>query len=170
VTPITNLNRIDANSNGTALSSGVLTAVAIKLSAGATIKNITFVTGTTAAGTPTHWGFNVYDTQATPALLGSTADQTTGAMAANTAIMKALATPVVVKKAGWYRIGIWVVATTVPTLLSAPAIAAGLLTATGLQAGDVPLAVTAGSGLTTAGPATLTGAATALVVPYVAVS
>lgn len=168
--PITNMGRREANSNGTALTSGVYTAVSVKLSAGQTIKNITFISGTTALATPTHWQFAMHSNVAVPALLGASADQLTAAWAANTPKTLGLATPVVVTKTGFYWFGLVVAAATVPTLLSAPAFTAGLLNTTGLLPGDVDLAVTTGTGLTAA-PATIaTGGTNALVVPYVAIS
>lgn len=162
--------RLYATSNGAALSTGVLTSVFMPVSAGLTIKNITFISGTTAAGTPTHWFFCVHSGAATPALLGATADQLTAAWAANTAKTVALATPTVVTKAGGIWISCLMVATTVPTLLSAPAMTAGLLNSSGILATDKPLAVTSGSGLV-APPATIVaGGTNSLVVPLAYIS
>jgi hypothetical protein len=157
--------RYIATANGAALSTGVMTSVSIKLLAGTNVTKMSFASATTAAGTPTHWGFALYDTQATPAKVASSADQLTAAWAANTIKTLNMATPYVVQKSGWYWASIWVTATTVPTLLSAPAMTAGLLNTIGLNTGDVALAVTSGSGLTTAAPATIATPATSLVVP-----
>jgi len=172
-TPISNLGkdaRYLANSNGAALSTGVMTSASVYLSAGLTIKNISFVSATTAAGTPTHWAFAIYSSAATPALLGATADQVAGAWAANTLMTKALAVPAVIPKAGWYWVSCWMAATTVPTLVSLPAYAAGLLPSSGIQATDKPLAVTSGSALV-ATPATIVaGGTNSLVIPLCYVS
>jgi hypothetical protein len=168
---ITNLSRYLASANGAALTSGVMTAVSVKVNAGVTIRNVSFCTGTTAAGTPTHWGFAVYSTAAVPALLGVTLDQTTTAMPANTVLTKNLVTPVAAPKAGSMWVAIWVAATTVPTLLSAPVYTAGLLNTIALVPGEVDLAVTSGAGLTTAPPATIvTGGVLSLTVPWVGIN
>jgi hypothetical protein len=159
-----------ATSNGAAPATGVFTAVSIPLNAGLTIKNISFVSGTTALGTPTHWGFAIYSTAATPALLGSTLDLLTTAWAANTTITKPLVTPVVIPKAGTYWVGLWVTAAAVPTLLSLPIMTAGLLNNAGIFTTDKALAITSGSGLTTAAPATLAAPAASLTVPIAFVS
>lgn len=157
--------RFLATANGAALTSGVMTSVSIKLPAGINVKTLSFVSATTALGTPTHWGFALYDTQATPAKVASSADQAAGAWAANTIKTLTMATPYVVQKAGYYWASIWVTAATAPTLLSAPAMTAGLLNSIGIIAGDVALAVTSGSGLTTAAPATIATPTNSLVVP-----
>lgn len=174
-TPISNMGkeveaRFRATANGTALTSGVMTSVSIYLNGGQQIKNVGFVSATTAASAPTHWGYAVYSMAATPALLGATADLLTAAFAANTYLPKPLAATVVIPKAGYYWLSMWMAATTVPTLLSAPAMAAGLLNAPGILTTDVALAVTSGTGLTTAPPATIATPTTSLVVPIAYVS
>lgn len=173
--PVSNMGkeveaRYRATANGTALTSGVMTSVSIYLNGGQQVKNVGFVGATTAAGTPTHWGYAVYSTAATPALLGSTGDLLTAAFAANTYVPKALTATVVIPKAGYYWLSMWMAATTVPTLLSAPAFTTGLLNAAGIIPGDVALAVTSGTGLTTAPPATIATPTTSLVVPIAYVS
>lgn len=168
----TNVVRFIATANGAALSTGVMTSVSIWLEGGATIKKVGFVSATTAAATPTHWGFAVYSTAATPALLGNTADQLTAAWAANTLMNLSLATPVVVPKAGWYWVSVWMAAATVPTLLSAPAMTAGLLNTSGINvipSTDKALAVTSGTALV-APPATIATPTTSLVVPLAYIS
>src|SRR5882762_831729 len=166
-----NMRQIEAIANGAALTSGVVTAVGMQFSAGQQIHTVNFASATAAAGTPTHWQFGVYSPAATPARLGQSTDQTTTAWAANTlkGLSMGATTPVVIPKAGWYWVAILVTATTVPTLLSATAIPAGLLSASGIIAPQAALAITSGSALT-ALPATLAAPATALVVPWCAVS
>jgi len=159
-----------ATANGAALTSGVMTSVSFKLGAGQKISNISVVSATTAAGTPTHWWFALYSAAATPAKVAQTADQTTTALGANTLVTKALAAPVTIAVSGIYWIGINFTATTVPTLLSAPAQAAGLLNNAGILTGDKGLAVTSGSGLLGVAPATIATPAASLVVPLVFVS
>lgn len=173
MTAQTNLSRYLASANGAALTSGVMTAVSMKVNAGTTIRNISFCTATTAAVTPTHWGVAVYGPGTVPALLGSSLDQTTGAIAANTVITKSLITPVVATKALAMWFGVWVTAGTVPTLLCAPAYTSGLLNTAGLLPGDVDLAVTTGTGLTNVAslPATIaTGGTLSLEVPWIGIN
>lgn len=169
---VTNMGRFLANANGAALTSGVMTAVAVSLPAGYTVKKITFASATTAMATPAHWGFALFNGNvAAPTLMGATADQLTAAWAANTEMPLNLATAQVIPKAGIYYFGVWAAAATVPTLLSATAFPAGLLSSIGLLAGEKSLAVTSGSGLTTAPPATIvTGGTNSLVVPWVAIN
>jgi len=162
--------QLQATSNGAALSTGVMTSVSIPLLAGQKVTNISFVSATTAAGTPTHWWFGLYSAAATPALIAQTADQLTGAWAANTVKTVALAAPVTISTAGTYWLAVMVAATTPPTLLSAPVFAAGLLNASGLLSTDKALAVTSGSALTGTAPATIATPATSLTVPLAWVS
>jgi hypothetical protein len=53
-----------------------MTSVAIPLEVGDVVTNLTFLSGATAAGTPTNYWFALYDTSATPALIAQSADQT----------------------------------------------------------------------------------------------
>jgi hypothetical protein len=121
----------------------------IALKAGMTVTNITFVVSSTAASAPTNWWYALYSYHATaPVLLRQTADQTTGAMNANTAYTKALTSAYVVPTSGFYYIGIMVKATTVPTLFA-------LQTSPGqIPAGQVPVlqGQTSDTGLTTTAP------------------
>lgn len=163
--------QLQAVSNGAALSTGVMTAVSIKLLAGQKVSTISFTSATTAAGTPTHWWFALYSAAAVPALIAQTADQLTAAWAANTRIPLNLPTPKTIAVAGLYWAVCMVAATTPPTLLSAPAFTSGLLNALGIVTGDKALAVTSGSGLTTTAPATIvTGGTPSLVCPLAYVS
>src|SRR5207237_2325179 len=91
-----NLQPYLADANLTALATGVMTSVALVLQKGTLVTNLTFVSATTAAGTPTAWWFALYSNAATPALLSQSADQTSTAWAANTAKTLALATPQVI--------------------------------------------------------------------------
>ncbi len=110
-----NLPRQAITGNLAALTSGVMTSVALYLEKGDLVTNLTFVSATTAAGTPTNWWFALYDTSSTPALLAQTADQTSTAWAANTAKTVALSTAYLVAKSGLYWAAIMVKATTPPT-------------------------------------------------------
>jgi hypothetical protein len=131
-----------------ALATGVMTSVPIFLSAGDTVTNLSFVSGATAAGTPTAWWFALYDTQATPALLEQTADQATAAWAANTVKTLALADPYVVARTGVHWAACMVTATTPPTLL-------GAIVARPVVTGEANLSQSSGSSLTTTAPATI---------------
>jgi hypothetical protein len=95
-------------------TTGQIRCQAIWLSAGTIVTNISFHSATTAAGTPTHYVFALYDISRT--LLASTADQLTAAWAANTIKTLAVGTPYVVPTTGLYYLMVSVVATTVPTL------------------------------------------------------
>ena len=146
-----------------ALTTQVMTSVPIYLHAGDVVTSISVRTGATAAGTPTNWWFALYSKAATPALLAQTADQLTGAMAANTTFTKALQTAQTITESGVYWVGIMVKATTVPTLLgsaAAPAIATG----------ERNLAQSSGTGLTTTAPPTIASPAATQFAPYVAIT
>lgn len=113
--------------NNATLASGQLFLAAIPLLNGSTISSITFVSGGTAAGTPTNQWFCLYDKD-----LGRwavTADDTSTAWAGNTAKTLnigqtsatangtlANATTFVVPYSGLWYVGIMVAATTPPTL------------------------------------------------------
>ena len=89
--------------------------VRIRLRAGVPVTNIVFVSGATAAGTPTNQFFTLYD--ASRNKLAVTADDTTTAWAANTAKPLAIAGgPYTPATTADYYLGIMVKATTPPTL------------------------------------------------------
>lgn len=152
-----------SDSNSAALTTQVMTAVPIFLAAGEVVTNISFFVGTTAAGTPTNWWVALYSSAATPALLAQSADQTTGAMAANTKQTVALATAQTILTSGIYWVAIMVKATTVPTLF-------GCLAVPPILTGEKNLAVTSGSALTTTATATLATPTVSRFVPYVVVN
>lgn len=130
-------------------ATAVMTNAKIYLRAGDVITNIGFTTGGTAGATMTAWWVALYDDSATPALLRQSADQTNGAIAANTNFTLALASTYTVPRNGIYRAAIMVAASTVPTLLGVTAAKAGLVT------GESALAQSSGSGLSTTAPATV---------------
>jgi hypothetical protein len=163
----TNMNRDGVVSNLSALTTQVMLDTALYLEAGDVVTALTFTSGGTAAGTPTNWWFALYDTQATPALIGQTADQLTAAWAANTAMKLNLATPYTVPATGVYRAAVMVKATTVPTLIgSAVQTAASSAIATGQKV----LASTSGSSLVATAPATVATPTAVGTVPYVIAS
>lgn len=149
-----------SDSGSVALTTQVMTAVPVFLAAGETVTNISFMTGATAAGTPTNWWFALYSNAATPALLAQTADQTSSAWAAFTVKTLALATAQTVSKADVYWAAVMVKATTVPTLL-------GQIGIPPIATGERNLAVTSGSSLTTTAAATLATPAVSRFVPFV---
>lgn len=117
--------------NTTLGTTGQIRCQGIWLPAGITVSNISFHSATTAAGTPTHYVFALYDGSRN--LLASTADQLTAAWAANTIKTLAVGTPYVVPTTGFYYLMVSVVATTVPTLKGGTAKTGGQL------AGQVPI-------------------------------
>lgn len=100
--------------NTTIATTGQIFCQAIWLTAGTTVTNISFCSATTAAGTPTHYVFALYDYSRN--LLASSADQTSTAWAANTVKTLAMGTPYLVPTTGLYYLMLSVVATTVPTI------------------------------------------------------
>lgn len=149
-----------SDAGSVALTTQVMTAVPIFLGPGDVITNVSFFTGTTAAGTPTNWWAALYDTAATPNLLAQSADQLTAAMAAFTKMTVALSTPQTTSKPGVFWVAIMVKATTVPTLL-------GTIGIPPIATGERNLAVTSGAALTTTATATLASPTVQRFVPYV---
>lgn len=149
-------------------ATGVVLSVAVPLQVGDLISNITFVTGGTAAGTPTAGFAALYSNAATPALLAQTADFAATARAANTAYTVALATPQRITTAGIYYVAISFTATTVPTLRGVSLGNAAVAGALGLSSPSAPkvLAQTHGSAVGGTAPATIATPTTAAVVPY----
>jgi hypothetical protein len=141
-----------------AAASGVMCSVALYLADGDTVTNLTFISGGTAAGTPTNYWFALYS--GAGALLAQTADQLTAAWAADTAKTLALATPQKITKSGIYYAAISVTATTVPTLV-------GTVGAKPVLTGEGNLSQTSGTGLTATAPATIATPAFKRAVPLV---
>lgn len=140
---------------------GNMTAVPIYLSAGDVITNISFVTGSVAGATMTHWWMALYDSAATPNLLAQTADQVAGAIAANTAITKPLATVQTITKTGVYWVAVMITATTAPSMV-------GTIGALPVVTGERNLAVSSGgSALVATASATLASPTVSRFVPYI---
>ena len=136
--------------NTTMATTGVLNMQAIYLTAGQLVSNITLVSATTAAGTPTNYFFGLYSgSQSAPALLATSANQTTGAWAANTVKTLAMTTAYRVPTSGVYYIGYFITATTVPTIKGGTARTGGQL---GAQAPAIYATSTTGN--TTSMPST----------------
>lgn len=143
--------RLIAGTDNAIGATGVAHATACPLQAGDVVTNITFITGGTAAGTPTAGFAALYS----PAgdLLGQTADFGSTARAANTAYTVALATAYTVTSAGLFYVAISFTATTVPTLRGVSLGNAAVAGALGLSA--PVLAQTFGSGVGATAPATI---------------
>lgn len=131
--------------NTTMAASGTLNMQLIALRAGMLVSNITLCSATTAAGTPTHYMFGLFDSSRVP--LANSTDQTSTAWAANTVKTLAMSTPYRVPTSGVYYIGYFMAAGTVPTLK-------GNTAKTGAQlAGTAPiLQGSSSTGLTTSMP------------------
>jgi hypothetical protein len=107
------------SSAGIALpTTGKMIVVPVTLEAGDSVAGIAFVTGTTAAVTPTA-GFAALYTNA-GVLLAQSADFAATARAASTAYTAALAAAYTVKESGQYLLGLSITAGTMPTLLGSP--------------------------------------------------
>lgn len=102
---------------GAPLTSGRLTLVACPLEAGDIITSISFLSGTTAATSPTNQWFALYDSSR--ALLRQTTNDTTTAWAASTVKTLNLTSTYTITSSGLYYLGIMVAATTVPTTTGA---------------------------------------------------
>lgn len=158
-----NLPRCPLDDKALALTTQVMTSVPLFLAAGDTVTNLSFISGATAAGTPTNYWFALYSNAATPALLAQTADQLTAAWAADTVKTLALATAQKIVTSGIYWAAIMVKATSVPSLLGAAA-AKSILT------GEGNLAQTSGSALVGTAPATIATPTAQREMPYVVAS
>lgn len=139
-------------------ATGVELSAMVPLSAGTVVTSITFVTGGTAAATPTAG----YACLRTPAgvLMAQTADFGSTARAANTAYTANLATAQVIASDGLYRVGISFTAGTVPTLRGAS------LANAALAAVGTTVAVTHGSAVGATAPATTASPTNVFAVPY----
>lgn len=160
------ISRVDASGDLAALTSQVMLAVGLPLQAGELVTSLTFISGDTAAGTPTNWWFALYSPAGV--LLAQTADQTSTAWAANTVKTVALGSPRLIPTAGLYYAAIMVKATTVPTLVGVALQNAVVAGALGLSTGV--LAQTSGSSLTTTAPATIASPTTVANLPLVLAS
>lgn len=132
-----------------ATGTGVGIGTRIWLRRGDVVTYLTFVSGNTAAGTPTNWWHALYSSAG--ALLAQSADQLTAAWAANTAKKLALSAAYTVLTDGWYIAATSTTATTPQTLIGA----APIVTATaGVHTSSVALGFTFGSAMAGTAPAT----------------
>lgn len=159
-----NIRPIDCNADTDPLTTAVMLSVAVPLQVGDLVTNITFKSGATAADTPVNYWFALYSSAATPAKLAQTADQTTGAWAANTVKTLALSTPQRITATGVYYASIMVKATDVPSLIGK---SLGIAGAGASILSSKVLAQTSGSALTDTAPATITSSTVIASVPLV---
>jgi hypothetical protein len=148
--------------NETIPATGVMTLTGIILNPGDVFTNLSFISGSTAGATLTHWWFALYD--ATLTLVAQTADQTSTAWAANTTKTLALTggpftiTPA---QSGYGYVAVMIAATTAPSIRG---VTVNTSQATGVASQLISVA-TNGTALTTtapAGPLTLSAAGTGL--------
>lgn len=156
-----------AGTNGAIAATGVVLSSGVVLNPGDKATNITFVTATTAAGTPTAGFVALYSPAG--ALLAQSADFGSTARAANTVYTIALATPQFVTTGGVHYVAISFTATTVPTLrgldLGTASVIGGAL---GLS---VPILVQShGSAVGAVAPATIATPTTTTMIPYLVVT
>jgi hypothetical protein len=162
----TNVPRLAVTADVGALTTQVMTSVALYLRKGDVVTNLSFRSGATAAATPTNYWFALYSTASPAALLGQTADQLTAAWPASTTKTLALAAPVTIPSDGIYWAAIMVKATTVPSLAGPPS----PLLAAPVFTGEKALAQTSGSALTTTAPATIASPTAVATLPWCAAS
>jgi hypothetical protein len=114
--------RLAMNSAAVAIGStaGTVYMAAVWLPIGTVITNVTFITGTTAANTPTHWWAGVSTFDGTQR--AHSADQLTAAIGANSKITVAMAAPYTAPATGTYYFLLSVTATANPTLTGVGAV------------------------------------------------
>lgn len=143
-------------------TTGTVYMVALWLPAGLTVTNLNWITGSTAANTPTHWWLGLAN--ASGVQQAHTADQTSGAIAANTLITKALTSPYTTTSTGTYYLLISVTATANPTATGLPVPISNINLAAPLLAGVSPSAAQSTPG--TDGTTTYTVPSSAGGIPY----
>lgn len=125
-----------------ATGTGVAIGSRLFLRKGDLVSHLTFVSGATAAATLTHWAHGLFDEDGNK--LAQSADQTSGAWAANTAKKLALASVVEITDDGWYIAATTTTASTVQTLIGC----APIVTATAsVHTGSLAPGFTFGTGL-----------------------
>jgi hypothetical protein len=152
-----------ASSDLAIAATGVELAAMVPLVAGTVVTSVTFVTGGTAAGSPTA-GYIVLRSGTTGAKVAQTADFGSTARAANTAYTVALTAAQTITATGLYWVGVSFTASTVPTLRGV-SMANAAVAAVGTAS-----TVTHGSAVGAVAPATIATPTTAFAVPYFLVS
>lgn len=155
-----------AGDNVAIAATGVVLSAGVPLQRGDLVSNITFVTATTAAVTPTAGFAALYDPDGT--LLAQTADFGSTARAANTAYTVALASAVLAEDWGLYYVALSFTAGTVPTVRGLALGNAVIAGAIGLSA---PVLVQShGSAVGATAPATIATPTTTANIPYLALT
>ncbi|RLL68126.1 right-handed parallel beta-helix repeat-containing protein [Streptomyces sp. Z26] len=123
-------SRLRVGTSSAAMTSGVLYLVPVWLPKGVAISSISFVSGGTAAGTPTNYWFTLHDKDRKA--LARSADQTTTAWAASTVKTLAIAqttagtaSSYTTTYEGLHYLGIMVKATTMPSIAGEGSMGAG---------------------------------------------
>jgi hypothetical protein len=139
-------------------TTGVALNVRIPLESGDSVASVSCFIGATALGTPTHQFAAMY----TPGdvLYGQSVDATNAAGAANSVKTFTFATPLVANVGGIWSFDLVFAATTMPTLL-------GVTVAPVNATGEITIARTHGSGLTTTATATVASPTNTNFAPYV---
>jgi hypothetical protein len=166
-TLVSNLDRAQCGGNLSALTTQVMTSVALPLNAGDLVTSLTFMSATTAANTPTNWWFALYSPAS--ALIAQSADQESAAWGANTAKTLALSAPHLVTAAAVYYAAIMVKASTPPTLVGTALHHANVAANIGTLGFKV-LAQTSGSSLVASAPTTIATPTAVATVPLVIAS
>lgn len=161
-----NIPRYLADTDTAALTTQVMTSVALPLQAGDLVSTLTFRSGGTAANTPTNQWTALYGPDL--ALIGQTPDLLNEAWAGDLEKAFSFATPIRITAAGVYYAAIMVKATAAPSLAGHTVDHAEI--SDGLITGQVNLAQTSGSILTTTAPATIATPTAIATVPYVIAS
>lgn len=160
--------RWNATSNGSVLTTQIVTLTAIELPPRTLVSNITYISATTAVTTPTNWWFVLCDSSRV--VKAVSADQLTAAWAANTAKTLSVAASAYTTPdyPALHYVGIMVKAATPCTLHSAPAVVNSVVYSTW-----TPTITGASSTGQTTPPAlstTLAAITAGTVMPYAAVS
>lgn len=164
-TYVESVPRWAAGSDLAIAATGVELAVAVPVQAGDTISYVTFVTGATAAGTPTAGYVCLRDSGGN--LIAQSADFGSTARAANTAYKIALGTgaPYTPTAPGYVLIGISWTATTVPTL-SGASLRNGIMAGNIGSLGGIVLSKSHGSAVGATAPTTVATPTTTFAIPY----
>lgn len=154
--------RYAANTDLAIAATGVVLSTGVPLQYGDVVTSISFVTGATAAGTPTAGFAALYSPAG--ALLAQTADFGSTARAANTAYKVTLATAQTITTPGLYYVAVSFTATTVPTLRGASVLNGVVAGAAGVSA--AVLVQSHGTGVGATAPATIATPTTTFAIPY----
>lgn len=123
------VERSNCSTDLSVLTTQIVQLQAIELPPLTVCTSLTYISGATAANTPTNWWFVLCDKNRV--VLAVTADQTSTAWAANTAMTKAFGTPYTTPEyPDLYYVGIMVKATTPPSLRGPAAMGNSVLAST----------------------------------------